>query len=55
MIGAMLMFGMGGIMVEIFQDVSFRFVPVSLKDAREMIGEIKGYPPIKKAFGVVRG
>ena len=41
------MFGLGGIMVEIFQDISFRFVPVSLKDAREMIGEIKGYPLLK--------
>jgi len=42
--GPMLMFGLGGIMVEALKDVSFRFVPVTSRDAREMIREIKGYP-----------
>ena len=40
----MLLFGSGGILVEVLQDVSFRIVPITRKDAKEMIKEIKGYP-----------
>jgi acyl-CoA synthetase (NDP forming) len=42
--GPVLMFGLGGILVEVLKDVSFRIVPVTERDAREMINEIKGYP-----------
>jgi acetate---CoA ligase (ADP-forming) subunit beta len=42
--GPVLMFGLGGILVEVLKDVSFRIVPVTERDAREMIKEIKGYP-----------
>ncbi|MFC1956231.1 acetate--CoA ligase family protein [Chloroflexota bacterium] len=42
--GPVLMFGLGGIWVEILKDVSFRIVPIYKKDAAEMIREIKGYP-----------
>jgi acyl-CoA synthetase (NDP forming) len=42
--GPVLMFGLGGILVEVLKDVSFRIVPVTARDAREMIKEIKGYP-----------
>ena len=41
--GPVLMFGLGGIMVEILKDVSFRIVPLLRSDAAEMIREIKGY------------
>ncbi|MFH1382343.1 MAG: acetate--CoA ligase family protein [Chloroflexota bacterium] len=42
--GPVLMFGLGGVLVEILKDVSFRIVPLAKRDAREMIKEIKGYP-----------
>lgn len=42
--GPVLMFGLGGVLVEVLKDVSFRIVPVTERDAREMIKEIKGYP-----------
>jgi acetate---CoA ligase (ADP-forming) subunit beta len=45
--GPVLMFGLGGIMVEVLKDVSFRVVPVTQKDAAEMIREIKGYPVLQ--------
>ena len=42
--GPVLMFGLGGILVEILKDISFRIVPLTRRDAHEMIGEIRGYP-----------
>jgi acyl-CoA synthetase (NDP forming) len=45
--GAVLMFGLGGVFVEVLKDVSFRIVPLTRRDAREMIEEIKGYPVLK--------
>ncbi len=40
--GPVLMFGLGGIFVELLKDISFRIAPVKKGDAREMIKEIKG-------------
>jgi len=45
--GPVLMFGLGGILVEVLKDVSFRIVPLTRRDAREMIKEIKGYTLLK--------
>jgi acetate---CoA ligase (ADP-forming) subunit beta len=42
--GPVLMFGLGGILVEVLKDVAFRIVPLTKRDAHEMIKEIKGYP-----------
>ena len=41
--GPLLMFGIGGIFVEVFQDVDFRLAPVGRNSARRMIQDIKGY------------
>lgn len=41
--GPIILFGLGGIMVEIFQDVSLRILPLTKDDALSMIREIKGY------------
>jgi acyl-CoA synthetase (NDP forming) len=45
--GPVMMFGLGGIMVEILKDVAFRVVPLNERDARQMIHEIKGYPVLE--------
>jgi acetyl-CoA synthetase (ADP-forming) len=45
--GPAIMFGLGGIFVEILKDVSFRVAPLTEAEAREMIGEIKAYPLLK--------
>jgi len=42
--GPVIMFGLGGIFVEVLKDVSFRIVPLTRRDASEMIREIKGFP-----------
>jgi len=42
--GPMVMFGIGGIFVEILKDVAFRIVPLSERDARAMIRQIRGFP-----------
>ena len=49
--GHAVMFGMGGTLVEVFRDVSFRIAPFSEKDAGEMIDEIRG----AKLLSGVRG
>jgi len=49
--GAVLMFGLGGIFVEILKDVTFRVAPLSHKDAAAMIAGIKGLPLLNGARG----
>jgi acetyltransferase len=41
--GPLLMVGIGGIFVEVFQDVVFRLAPIGRNEARRMIRQIKGY------------
>ncbi len=45
--GPVLMFGLGGILVEVLKDVAFRIVPLEPRDARQMIREIKGFPVLE--------
>ena len=42
--GATVMFGLGGIFVEVLKDVTFRVAPISNRDARLMLDEIRGGP-----------
>jgi len=49
--GPVIMFGLGGIFVEVLKDISFRVLPIEERDAREMITEIKGYEILKGARG----
>ena len=49
--GPLLMFGLGGIYVEVLKDVSFRIAPISRREAEEMIGEIRSYNLLKGVRG----
>lgn len=49
--GPVILFGLGGIFVEIFKDVSFRVAPLDRVDALEMISELKALPLLKGARG----
>jgi acetyltransferase len=49
--GPVIMYGLGGIMVEILKDVAFRVLPITPTDARKMIQETKSYPILNGARG----
>ena len=49
--GPLLMFGLGGVYVEVLKDVTFRLCPVTPKEAREMISDIRGYGLLRGARG----
>jgi acyl-CoA synthetase (NDP forming) len=49
--GPALMFGLGGVFVELLKDVSFRVLPIKRSDAEEMVREIKGYPLLQGIRG----
>ncbi|HVL33933.1 MAG TPA: acetate--CoA ligase family protein [Actinomycetota bacterium] len=49
--GPVVLFGLGGIFVEILRDVSMRVAPISRRDAYEMIHEVRGYPLLAGARG----
>ena len=49
--GPAIMFGLGGIFVEVLKDVTFRVVPITRYDAMQMINEIKALPILKGVRG----
>lgn len=49
--GPTIMFGLGGVFVEVLKDVSFRIAPVSPGDAADMIKEVKGAALLKGVRG----
>lgn len=49
--GPVLMFGLGGILVEVLKDVAFRVIPITQRDASQMIHEIQGYPVLEGVRG----
>ena len=49
--GPVLMFGLGGVFVEVLKDVPFRIVPLEPRDARQMVREIKGFPVLEGVRG----
>jgi acyl-CoA synthetase (NDP forming) len=46
-----LLFGLGGVFVEVFKDVSFRVAPITMDDATDMMTELKAYPLLKGIRG----
>jgi acyl-CoA synthetase (NDP forming) len=49
--GPVVLFGLGGVYVEVLKDVTLRLAPIDHAAAREMIREIKGYPLLAGARG----
>jgi acetyltransferase len=49
--GPVIMFGLGGVFVEVMRDVAFRTLPLSVEDAHAMIDDIRG----RQVFAGVRG
>ncbi len=49
--GPMIIFGLGGIYVEVLKDISCRLAPLSLSDAQDMIREIKSFPLLRGVRG----
>jgi acyl-CoA synthetase (NDP forming) len=45
--GPVLMFGLGGVFVEVLKDVAFRIVPLEPRDARQMLRDIQGFPVLE--------
>jgi len=50
--GHALMFGLGGVFVEVLKDVTFRIAPINKEEAHEMISEVKAYPLLKGYRGM---
>ncbi len=52
--GPVVMFGLGGVYVEILKDVMFRVAPISKRESRRLIGEINSFPILVGARGQKR-
>ncbi len=45
--GPVIMVGLGGVMTEVFKDVAFRMLPITIADAKSMLDELKGAKILK--------
>ena len=46
-VGHVVMFGLGGILVEVMKDVAFQFAPLGVTGAQRMVRSIRGYPVLR--------
>jgi acyl-CoA synthetase (NDP forming) len=53
--GPVIMFGLGGVFVEVFEDVSFRVPPFDAAEARRMVNEVRGSVLLRGARGRAKG
>jgi len=53
--GPVVMFGLGGSYVEVFDDVAFRLAPMTREDAEEMMDEVRGSPLLRGVRGELPG
>src|SRR5258707_10217285 len=53
--GPVVMFGLGGVFIEVFEDVSFRVPPFDKDEARRMVDEVRGAALLKGARGRPKG
>ena len=51
--GPMMMFGLGGVFVEVMKDVTFRLAPLTPEDAKDMITSVKAYKLLQGARGAI--
>jgi acyl-CoA synthetase (NDP forming) len=54
-VGPVVTLGVGGVLTEIYRDVSVRIAPVDVDEAREMIEEVRGFAPLRGYRGLERG
>ena len=54
-LGPVLLFGTGGIMVEVYNDVALRLCPITPEEAGEMIGQVKGAKLLQGFRGSPKG
>jgi succinyl-CoA synthetase beta subunit len=48
--GPVISLGLGGVLLELIQDVTFRLIPAGTEDFREMFAELQSWPKLKKGF-----
>lgn len=53
--GPMIMFGVGGIFVEVYKDVAFRLIPISETDAKDMLNDLRGKELMSGIRGMPKG
>jgi len=55
LVGPVVLVGAGGVLAEVYRDSVLRMAPVSVKEAEEMIGEVKGFAPIRGFRNLPKG